>query len=296
MTSAVPARPRKILLATDLSCRCDRALDRAVLLAAQWGAELIAAYVVDPAEQRPYRFGRTVPAWHRQPSAVERMRWRLHRDLAGGADNIRIIVEEGDPAEQLLAIAAREECDLIVSGIARDETLGRIFIGNTVNRLVRGSPVPVLIVRNRARAPYRTAVVATDFSEASMQALLATDTLLPGAYLTLFHGYDIPFAGYLDDADYRKILGNMEKDLGTKFMSDPRVSDALRGRTSIIIDHGSIARLLGEYVEDQNVDLTVIGSHGRSALFDTFIGSTAKTLVENLNGDLLIVRYRPAGN
>lgn len=30
--------PRLILLATDLSCRCDRALDRAVLLAQSWKA------------------------------------------------------------------------------------------------------------------------------------------------------------------------------------------------------------------------------------------------------------------
>ncbi|MBN9926998.1 universal stress protein, partial [Listeria monocytogenes] len=83
-------------------------------------------------------------------------------------------VEEGEPAEVLLSIAAREGCDIIVTGIARDETLGRMFLGNTVNRLVRGSPVPVLVVHDRAVRHYRDIVVGTDFSEASLQALLTT--------------------------------------------------------------------------------------------------------------------------
>jgi hypothetical protein len=33
--------PRRIILATDLSARCDRALDRAAALASAWQAELM---------------------------------------------------------------------------------------------------------------------------------------------------------------------------------------------------------------------------------------------------------------
>lgn len=288
-----PNRPRKILLATDMSCRCDRALDRAVQLAQEWEAELIAAYVIDPAQTHQFRFDRTPASWRRLPSPVDRMKWRLKRDLGPAAESIRILVEEGEPAEVLLAIAAREGCDLIVTGIARDETLGRFFLGNTVNRLVRGSPAPVLVVHDRAVRHYRDIVIGTDFSEASLQALLTTSSWFPTAALTLFHGYDVPFSGYLDEQDFKRDLGAMEKNLGTKFLADDRVDDRLRDRTDVIIEHGSAERLLSDYVEDQHVDLTVIGSHGRGALFDALIGSAAKNLVEMLDGDLLIVHYRP---
>ncbi|PZU64858.1 MAG: hypothetical protein DI540_19065 [Sphingobium sp.] len=115
----------------------------------------------------------------------------------------------------------------------------------------------------------------------------------PSAALTLFHGYDVPFSGYLDEQDFKRDLGVMEKELGTRFLTDERVDDRLRDRTDIVIAHGSPERLLSDYVEDQHVDLTVIGSHGRGALFDALIGSTAKTLVETLEGDLLIVHYLP---
>jgi nucleotide-binding universal stress UspA family protein len=293
MTQPGQTPPRKILLATDLSCRCDRALDRAVQLSQEWQAELIAAYVVDPAQNRQYRFDRTPASWRRLPSPVERMRWRLKRDLGAAAEFIRVIVEEGEPGETLLAIAAREGCDLIVTGIARDETLGRMILGSTVNRLVRGSPVPVLVVHDRALRSYRSIVVATDFSEASLQALLTTSALFPARDLTLFHAYDVPFSGMLDERDYVRNLRTMEKDLGTKFLSDERVDAGVRAGADVVIEHGTPGRLLADYVENEHADLTVIGSHGRGVLFDALIGSTAQSLIESLEGDLLVVHYRP---
>ncbi|MFN5481402.1 MAG: universal stress protein, partial [Brevundimonas sp.] len=42
-----PATPRTLLLATDLSSRCDRALDRAASLAARWDARLIVVNVIE---------------------------------------------------------------------------------------------------------------------------------------------------------------------------------------------------------------------------------------------------------
>ena len=41
--------PRHLLLATDLSARCDRALDRAAQLAREWYADLLAVNVLNPA-------------------------------------------------------------------------------------------------------------------------------------------------------------------------------------------------------------------------------------------------------
>jgi len=39
--------PKKILLATDLSSRCDRALDRAAALAARWQSALVVLHVLE---------------------------------------------------------------------------------------------------------------------------------------------------------------------------------------------------------------------------------------------------------
>src|SRR3546814_9160709 len=47
--------------------------------------------------------------WRRIHDPLERMRWRIRRDLAGDMENMRFILEEGEPAEKLVEIAAREE-------------------------------------------------------------------------------------------------------------------------------------------------------------------------------------------
>ena len=63
--AGLDSQPRSLLLATDLSCRCDRALDRAVMLASAWGARLQVLHVLegDEPEQGPETLpGRSVRA------------------------------------------------------------------------------------------------------------------------------------------------------------------------------------------------------------------------------------------
>jgi nucleotide-binding universal stress UspA family protein len=137
------------------------------------------------------------------------------------------------------------------------------------------------------------AVVATDFSEASLQALRTTFALFPARDLTLLHAYDVPFSGMLDERDYVRNLRTMEKDRGAKFLSDERVDAGVRAGADVAIEHGMPGRLLADYVENEHADLTVIGGHGCGVLFYALIGSTAQSLSESLEGDLLVVHYRP---
>jgi nucleotide-binding universal stress UspA family protein len=282
---------RKILLATDLNARCDRALQRAVQLADESGAELLAAYIADPADTPRHYLDRARRSWRRLPDPIERVRWRLRRDLSSLSEHIRVIVEEGNPAEKLVDIASREGCDLIVTGTASAESLGRMILGSTVNRILRGSEVPVLMVHDRSRGPYRNLAVATDFSAASVAALDVVTTLFPSADVTLFHGYDMPFGGVVADRDMMSELSAIQKDMTTKFRSDERVDSTLRQRARVVVEHGAPEALLSDFIENEDIDLAVIGSHGRGAVFDALIGSTAKRLVESLESDLLIVHH-----
>src|SRR3546814_16362426 len=113
LVATVIAKPRRILLATDLTSRCDRALDRASQLASEWDAELVAAHVVDPAHTPQFHVDRSRRRWRRIHDPLARMRWRIRRDLAGDMENIRFILATGEPAEKHVELAAREACDKI---------------------------------------------------------------------------------------------------------------------------------------------------------------------------------------
>src|SRR3546814_18825375 len=81
MTSSNP--PHSILLATDLSHRCDRALDRAVQLAQQWSAKLLVVHAVEKEVDESYSLHSIydVPSWRRPADPVRAVRDRLYQDL-----------------------------------------------------------------------------------------------------------------------------------------------------------------------------------------------------------------------
>lgn len=279
--------PRNILLATDLSCRSDRALDRAVDLARNWAARLIAATVLKPepsdlmdAENRVH--GCLTPA--------ARARRTLTSHLASAEAAVEIVVAAGEPASELQAIAEIEDCDLIVVGAKQNGTLGGLFVAGTVKQLVKASAKPVLVVHDRPGGPYTNIVVATDRSEGARQALLTSARLFPEAKLTLFHAQDIP-AGTPSDFEHSAQRDEaLRADLLGEILSDDRVDEALGNRIDLVIATGSLETLIGEFAAIRCADLTVVGSHGHRALFEAFVGSTEQKLLDIHAGDLLIVR------
>src|SRR5690606_5302975 len=62
-----PKSPKRILLATDLDPRSDRALDRAALLAGEFSAELFVAHVLEDIPDGED----AIPSWRRPPSLVD---------------------------------------------------------------------------------------------------------------------------------------------------------------------------------------------------------------------------------
>lgn len=286
--------PRTILLATDMSARCDRALDRAVQLARQWQARLVTLTVVEPGTLTTERVrAMPLPSWtNASDDPVQRAFQRLRDDAAATDVDLVPRVEEGRVPEVLARVAAQENAGLIITGMARSESLGRTVLGSSVDWLARHASVPVLVVRDRVRKPYRKLVVASDFSPASRLALDAGLSLFPEVDSTLFHAFEVPYLGMMDStrdsalADARKVaLGE-----GERFLDEAGLTPQQRARIRVLAEHGEPVRLIHEYVRDHDADLIALGTHGRSALFDMLIGSIAKRILETAATDVLLVR------
>lgn len=282
--------PRKILLATDLSSRCDRALDKSVELARRWNAELHVLHVLEPSgvdwEHSPPL---DMPSWRRPPDRDRLVEQQIRRDVSEEIGTFYVHVEEGEAAEIIDRVARAQGCDLIVTGVARDETLGRYFLGTTVNKVVRRTAIPVLVVKRRAH-PYARIVVATDFSDSSVHALNATAAYFPDVPVTLLHGFEISFSGFLDRSDFRDHLQAIEREAASEFLARTSLTDEQRLRVSVLVEHGAPETMIRAYMQDKDVPLVVIGTHGRSAAFDILIGSVARRILESAPGDVLLVR------
>ena len=273
-----------VLFITDLSARCDRAMDRAAQIAKNLNTKLIALHVTQTSLLEKI----ATPAWRKHAddhrTAAE---FQLKSDLAHLDVPFEIIIEHGDPVDRILSTAKHYHCALIVSGTASDETLGRIVFGTTVEKLARQCEVPLLIVRKRVLNPYKNAVVTTDFSPGSRFALEAAARLLPQASLTLFHAFEREASGkwQQNTAD----IQHADESRAARFIEQ---TPALKGHAQpkIVTREGEPHIELGSYVDDHNIEVAVLGTHGRTGILRTAIGSVAEKLLATLPCDVMVVR------
>lgn len=275
----------RILLATDLSARSDRALDRAVMLASRDGAELVVLHVIEPVPGSRF-YPRT------QPLSVlaNLVRQQLIHDLGDRVSRAEIRVEEGDPAAVIDRVARELHATAVVVGVARVERLGRFVLGTTVERLVRMIEAPLLIVTDRPRRPYERVAVAVDFSTASMQTIHLVTSEFPGQSITAFHVYRaVTYASpepRLAAAQWKQIAeGNFEE-----WIAGAKLTPEERRRIVPRFEHGDAARSIREAAAHGGFDLVVIGTRGRGRISEFFLGSVAKEILAELPCDALLVR------
>jgi nucleotide-binding universal stress UspA family protein len=276
--------PRSLLLATDLSCRCDRALDRALMLAAGWNAKLQVLHVIE--NEEPDHADESLPRRSAQTLAERQLR-EATRDRGIEAE---ILIEQGRPAEAILRKAVELDSELIVTGIARGGTLARSVLGTTVERLVHRAPMPVLVVKARPWHPYRKVVAASDFSESAAHALREALCMFPEARMSLAHAYRVPFEGFISrEANEGELLTDAQNGCAA-FLSSLGVSADAVAEIECLIRYGSPEGVIGRHVWDQEIELAVMGTHGRSGRFSILMGSTAERLLAYLPCDVLVVR------
>lgn len=282
-------RPDKILLATDLSARCDRAMDRAVQLARQWQVPLWVVHATRPEAPDTWpasAHDAPVSPLPDRTAAIER---QLRLDLGEDLPGLAIHVAEGEPAEVILALARREGCGLIVLGDTQQGFAGSL-LDHTTEQLVRTSPASVLIVRQRPRGEYRHILVGTDFTVESRDGLHAAAALFPQASIVLMHALDIPYQSLWLDAAHRQNFIEMEMATIEAFLADSGLPEPARQRIHPLVEHGHPETMLRNYVLEKNADLTVIGAFNRGLVFHLLIGGTARRIVQAVPGDILVIR------
>ena len=280
--------PNRLLLATDLSARCDRAFDRTAQLAGEWGAEIVALKVLE-SPQAPDQ----VLAWasgESEESSRVAAQQQLRRDLNGLDIKASMRLARGDAADAIRATADETGSGLIVTGMARSETLGRFLLGSTVERLARTVAQPLLVVRTRARDPYRRIVVATDFSDSSRHALEATARFFPDRELVLYHAYKVAMSELSKKTQYEHIAGEIEQKECAAFLAATDLPPEARRRLHVVIEHGTLETTLTRYVREHDVELVAMGTQGRTGLKGVLLGSAAARLLDWLPCDTMIVR------
>ena len=142
---------RKILFATDLSETSLAAWPHATRMALACGAELCAVVVIE----EPY----ALAAYGNYPAllaAIRDVRPQVEKQLEAATRDApapvrvkRVVLESLSPARAILDLAGKEGSELIVVGTHGRSGLSHLLLGSVAEKLLRLSPVPVLVVRGQ---------------------------------------------------------------------------------------------------------------------------------------------------
>jgi nucleotide-binding universal stress UspA family protein len=286
--------PRKILLATDLSPGSDRALDRAAQLARHWGVQLVIVHALPRTIPSSGYDLLDLPSWRRPPDRWHAIEQQIRRDLREEVASLSIRVEEGDPGPVILDVLAQEGCDLLVMGMTKNELFGPMLAGNTVEQLVRTSPVSVLVVKQRPNGNYQHVLVGTDFTDESEYGLVVATRLFPHASFMLMHAFEMPYRRLVSDNKLSQDFAAMERETIRSFLEHAAITEELRQHIRTTIEHGPPEVMLPRYVQERGADLTVIGTYGRGLMFHVLVGGNARRIVDAVPSDILVVRAKRA--
>lgn len=135
---------RKILFPTDFSHMSDAALPEAADLARGAGATLLIAHVEEP----PMMYGAGAMYYGSPEPDRDTLRNMLNEVVPPTSD---VPYEHhllfGDPAAELVALAERENVDLIVLSTHGRTGLMRMLMGSVAERVVQRAPCPVLTLK-----------------------------------------------------------------------------------------------------------------------------------------------------
>ena len=280
-----------ILAATDFSARSDRAIRRAALLARAHDARLMLLHVVD--DDRPERL-----VAEEMATAQELLQKTAESALSDVQSEAKVVL--GDPFEGVAKTARESAADLIVMGAHRKQILRGIFIGTSVERVMRMRIAPVLMVNAEPLSAYERGLVATDLSEHSGHALQVARQLriLPPARVVVVRAFDVFARGKLSYAGVstEKISSHV-KEMAAEARSELAgfiaALDADFKPEALRVKEGRAAGVIVDTADETGADIVVVGTHGRSGIAKFLLGSVTEEVMWRLERDILVVPPRP---
>jgi nucleotide-binding universal stress UspA family protein len=300
-------RFNRILVPIDFSRPSLKAIPCALAISRQFGADVNLLHVTDTSQQPPPTLLTLplIPQSERNRRLTRRLRAIVLKYRGNG--NVSALEPRiGTAYEEICATARELKAGLIVIATHGYTGYERVFLGSTAERVVQHSSCPVLVVRQHARhwngsidprtrnsRRLKKILVPTDFSECSKTAFayargLARDFKAELQIVYVINPHWYPFGDKYAALDAARLMDEAASAAQKQMRFMAAKSNM---RYSVCVIHGSPAAEICS-AANEDIDLIVISTHGRTGLGHVLLGSVAEHVVRYAHCPVLVIPAR----
>jgi nucleotide-binding universal stress UspA family protein len=282
------SRYRKILVAVDSSESGTNALHQAFKLANDEKCWITVTSVVPPYEGEIELVGvKDIRAALRKPcdealAEVEKIA-KTERML------VKTVCEEGEVHERIVDLADAENCDVIVMGRRGLRRIERALIGSVTARVIGHTQRDVLVVPLGTVVGWKKIVFATDGSKYSAKAAERAISFAKsyGGELRVISIVDVPTEFYAEAPQAVDDLVRKAKG----YVADVKKKAEAEGvKAEAFVGEAEAFEAITNLAKEQNADMIIIGSHGRTGLHRLLMGSVAEKVIGYAPCPVLVVK------
>lgn len=209
------------------------------------------------------------------------------------------VVRIGSPDDELAKLACEGHYDLLVVGTRSRNKATRMLFGSTAQKLIRTAPGAVWIVKPDAVREIREIAIATDLSEGARPALAAAVDVSRAlsAKLYVVHAVDMAELSYLlmagvPASEISAARTRMLEEAEVAVQQQLAATDyrTLPHGVKIELIEGSPDEAIPKFVTDNEIDILVIGTHGRRGVSRLVMGNTAERILPTVNCSVIAVK------
>jgi nucleotide-binding universal stress UspA family protein len=265
---------KHILVGTDGSAGAANAMRWASRLASRHGAEVIVMTGLEPTDSE-------LP-----PGRLDTLLARQEQELASWSEaaqlgdvTVRTVVEPGDPRPGILAVAEREQADLVVVGrVGRSAGPGLFHIGSMAEWLAHHVDRPVAVIGGSVSLTTRNVLVGVDGSAGSRSAARwVRDLRVDSDFRVVAASVDQPMIEWTPANHPENWRRDLERRIRDEYAADLVAAGV--ELEAVALSGTNVADALLLAAQEQRSDLVVVGTRGLGGFAGLRVGGVAlKTL------------------
>ncbi|CAN5714116.1 universal stress protein [soil metagenome] len=267
------------------------------------GDEVTFLHVIQPLETAGVLLPKSVPIESITRGIREDARQRLAQQVAEAQlpDDVQVrsIIVDGNPGEEIVHYASRPEITMVVMETAGRGAATRMMIGSVADHVARSASVPVLLVRESADggtfpSKLKRIVVPLDGSRRARLALPSAarlsrqlDAPVHLISVSAIDKYSYALSAGFSLAAYDELAESGSRQLRAMLRAVEMELSSQGIEVSAALYTGTVAQAIQDALRPG--DLIVMASHGRSGIRRWMLGSVAEQLIRKGTAPVMLV-------